>query len=126
MNTIRLTATVTLVLLGLYFVLRALAFSCSGAACDAYIPVSLMIPVLILVLTALTGVLAIIRARALRRWFAALIAATLLGVAGPILALLVFRDNPDAFVLTGTILVLLAVGTALAFSFRPARSSAPG
>jgi hypothetical protein len=85
-----------------------------------------MIPVLILVLTALTGVLAIIRARALRRWFAALIAATLLGVAGPILALLVFRDNPDAFVLTGTILVLLAVGTALAFSFRPARSSAPG
>jgi hypothetical protein len=124
-RTIRLLAAATIVLVGVYFILRALASSCTGAACDAYIPVSLVIPLLILMLVAITGVLATIRASGQGAWFASLVAATVLGVGGPISALLVFRDNPDAFVLTATILVLMAAGTALAFSFRPARSSAP-
>lgn len=125
LRTIRILAAATIVLVGVYFVLRALATNCSGAGCDAYIPFSLLIPLLILVLVAITCVLATIRARGQGAWFAGLVAATVLGVAGPVAALLIFRDSPDAFVPAATVLVLLATGTSLAFSFRPARSSVP-
>lgn len=125
MRTIRLTAAATILLVAVYFAFRALAMSCSGTGCDAYIPVSLLIPLLILMLVAVTSALATIRARGRRAWFAGLAAATVIGVAGPIAALLLFKDSPDAFVPAATILVLVAAGTALAFSFWPARSSAP-
>jgi hypothetical protein len=40
-----------------------------------------------------------------------------LGVAGPIAALLIFKDSPDAFVATAAVLEVQVAVIALAFSF---------
>lgn len=42
---------------------------------------------------------------------------TLLGVIGPLVALAVLRDSPDAFVVTSTILVAVVPASALVYSF---------
>jgi hypothetical protein len=113
----RLLAIGTLALIGFYYVFRFVVAACVGGACDNYIPLSLLIPVLILVLTAITGVLATRRARGRTAWFPALLVSTLVGVLGPILALIVFRDRPDAFVATATVFELVVPIVALGFSF---------
>jgi len=124
MKTVRVLAIATLVLIGAYFVFRAVVSACTGTSCDAYIPLSLLIPILILILVALTGTVATIDARKRHAWFAALIGVTLIGVAGPLIALAVFKDSPDTFVLTATVPELLAACTALAYTVWGGRAAA--
>ena len=114
---IRVLAVTVIVLVGAYFVMRALATACTGSGCDVYIPISLLLPLLIFTASAVTAVLAIASARALGAWFAVLIISTVLAVFGPIVALLIFKDSPNAFVATGTVLELQLAVVALAYSF---------
>lgn len=117
MKAVRLLAAAVLVLVGVYFGLRVLATACTGAGCDVYVPISLLIPLLILVTVAITGIVAALRARATHSWFAGLLLSTVLGVVGPIVALLIFRDSPDAFVAVGTVLEVQVALVVLAYSF---------
>ena|SRR5947209_2210358 len=121
MRSIRVLPVASLLLIGLYFVFRAIAAQCNGAACDVYIPVSLLIPIAILLMVAITGVFATAAARGNKVWFAVLLTSTFIGVAGPIVALLVLRDRPDAFVATATVLELIVPVAALGYSL-PLRS----
>jgi hypothetical protein len=59
MTALRAFAIGTLGLLAGYHALRIIAGQCSGAQCDWFIPVSLLLPLLILLVDAVTGVLAI-------------------------------------------------------------------
>ncbi|HKC19131.1 MAG TPA: hypothetical protein VKE27_05810 [Candidatus Dormibacteraeota bacterium] len=123
MRTVRWLAVAVVALLAAYFVLRAMASACAGAACDVYIPISLLLPLLILVAVAVTGITATMNARQEHSWFAGLLLSTILGVAGPILALLILKDSPDAFVATGTVLELQVAIVAFAYTYirtRPA------
>ena len=61
--TMRVSAFLTLGLLVAYDIVRVVATSCSGLQCDIYIPLSLLVPLLILILAAVTGVLTISAAR---------------------------------------------------------------
>lgn len=117
MKAVRLLAAAILVLIAVYFVMRGLATACTGAACDAYIPISVLIPLLILITVAVTGITATVDARARHSWFAGLLLSTVLGVLGPIVALLIFKDSPDAFVVAGTLLELQVALVVLAYSF---------
>lgn len=124
MRGLRLSAVAALLLLGVYFVLRFTAARCAGAQCDAYIWPSLILPIGVLLMVGNTGRLAIADAR--RRgpsWVAPLVATTVLGVAGPVAAVAVFRDQPDVVVAVATVLFLLTPLAALGYSLR--RSSSP-
>lgn len=123
MNAGRLLALGTMALVALYFVLRAIASRCSGTACDAYIPVSLLVPILILLAVAATGVAGMRRARHRQAWFAVILASTVLGVVGPLVALAVFRDSPDTLVPVATGLELIVPVVVLAYSALPDRVS---
>ncbi len=114
---VRVSALVTLALLVLYHLMRVAATACTGGGCDVYIPVSLLLPVLVLIGAAVSGVLAISAARREGAWLLALIVCAVVGVGGPIVALLVLRDSPDSFVVTSTILVALVPVSALVYSF---------
>src|SRR6266851_1011798 len=100
-------ALVTLILLGAYHLMRVAATGCVGSGCELYIPLSLLIPLLILGAAVVTSVLAISAAGHERTWLIALAACAAVGVLGPIAALVILRDNPDAFVITSTVLVAL-------------------
>ena len=65
----------------------------------------------------MSGVLAMSAARRETSWLVVLILCTAVGVIGPIIALVVLRDSPDAFVVSSTILVGLAPVGALVYSF---------
>ena len=122
---IRVFAIAVIVLVGAYYVMRALATACTGGGCDIYIPISLLLPLLIFIASALTAVAAIASARGLGAWFAVLSISTVLAVMGPIVALLIFKDSPDAFVATGTALELQLAVVALVYTYirtRPASS----
>jgi len=114
---IRVFAIITLVLLGGYHVMRAIVTQCTGAACDAYIPFSLLVPLLILVSAAATSLTALLRARHDTTWFILLAVCAALGVLGPLLILVVLRDSPDAFVVLSTLLILTIPVSALLYSF---------
>jgi hypothetical protein len=114
---VRVAAIVTLVLLIAYHVMRVAATACSGSVCDAYIPFSLLLPFLVLIGAAVSGVLAILAARGDRNWMIVLGLCTAIAVIGPIADLVFLRDAPDAFVVTSTILVALAPVGALSYSF---------
>ena len=114
---IRLCAIITLLLLGGYHVMRAIVTQCTGAACDAYVPFSLLVPLLVLVSAAATSVTALLQARQTLTWFTLLAVRTVLGVLGPLLSLIVLRDSPDAFVILSTLLILTIPVSALLFSF---------
>ena len=116
-TSLRVFAFVTLALLIAYHLMRVAVTACNGSACDAYIPLSLLLPLLVLIGAAVSGVLAISTARGERTWLVVPILGTAVGVIGPILALVVLRDSPDAFVVTSTILVALAPVGALVYSF---------
>ena len=126
MRTIRILAGAVIALIALYFVFRAVASACSGAGCDVYIPISALVPLLIVVMALVTGIVATVSTRHDHTWFTVLLGATVLAVLGPIVALLIFRDNPDVFVVVATILVLLVPVAALAYTFiyAPARGRA--
>ncbi|HYM51462.1 MAG TPA: hypothetical protein VET65_12950 [Candidatus Limnocylindrales bacterium] len=126
----RVFALVTLAILGLYLVLRVVVGQCTGSGCEAFIPVSLLLPILVLVadvatgFTALTTVHGRVRAspasqarQAQVTWRAILAACTALGVIGPLLALAVFRNNPDQFVVAAAVFSLLTPLSALVYSF---------
>jgi hypothetical protein len=113
---IRWSAVAVIVLLAAYFVMRALATACTGAACDVYIPVSLLIPVLPLAAAAVTGIAATLASRG-TAWFAWLLISTAAGVAGPPIALFIFKNGPDAFVVTAAALTLQVALVSLAYSF---------
>jgi hypothetical protein len=120
MRTVRVWSIITLVLLAAFHIVRILGPRCSGNQCDtSLLPLSTLLDVLILVVAAVTGFLAISAARQAAQvtWAAVLGACTLLGVLGPIVGLAVIRNSADAFVLTATLLVLLVPLTALAYSF---------
>jgi hypothetical protein len=107
-----------------YYILRLAAGNCTGSACDWFIPFSLLIPLLILVMLAITGISA--TSNAYRRqagagWALVLGALTVLGVIGPIVALAIFRDSPDPFVPLATVLVLLLPLCALLYSLTAGR-----
>ncbi len=114
---VRVAAIVTLALLIAYHLMRVAATACSGSVCDAYIPLSLLLPLLVLIGAAVSGMLAISAARRDRAWLIVLILCTAVGVIGPIIALAVLRDSPDAFVVASTIVVALAPVGALVYSF---------
>jgi hypothetical protein len=123
---LRVCAVAALFLLGVYFVLRFAASRCSGAQCDSYIWPSLLFPIGVLLLVAITGWLAVSSARQVgRTWMVPLIATTVLGVAGPVVAVIVFRDQPDAVVAVATVLFLPTPLAALLYSFRTSPSPLP-
>ena len=110
---------ITIALLAIYHVLRALASGCTGSGCEWFIPVSLLLPLAILVTAALTGLRAFNRASTRndqRGWAVGLAAVTVLGVLGPLLALFALRDKPDTFVAVGSVLTALVPLTALAYA----------
>ena len=99
--------------------LRILAGRCGGSACEWFIPVSLGVPLLILILVAVTGVTALpVASRRHQRsaWPLVIGVTTLLSVFGPILSLVIFRDSPDQFIALATALVVLLPVVALAYS----------
>jgi hypothetical protein len=97
--------------------MRVVATACTGSACDAYIPLSLLLPILVLIGSVVTGVTATMAARRDRIWMIVLGVCTVIGVVGSIAALAVLGVNPDAFVVSSTILVALAPVIALVYSF---------
>jgi hypothetical protein len=121
-TTIGVFAIVTLVLLGGYHLMRAAATACTGAACDAYIPLSLLLPVLVLAGAVVTGLLAIASAWRRRAWLIFLLLCAVAGIVGPLVALLVLKDSPDAFVVSSTVLVALVPVSALAYTLSRRRS----
>ncbi len=80
-----------------------------------------MLPVLILVLIALTGLAALPAASRRHRgstWPLAIGVSTILGVVGPMVSLLIFRDNLDQFIPIATALVALPPIVILAYALR--------
>jgi hypothetical protein len=121
-RTVRLFAIVSLGLLAAYHLLRLLAAACSGPACDWYIVVSLLVPILILISVAVTGISAAERARSAgdQIWSLLLMLLTICGALGPIATAIVFRDSPDVVVSVGTVLSAALPIAALAYTcFRP-------
>jgi cytochrome bd-type quinol oxidase subunit 2 len=114
---IRLFAIVTLVLVSGYHVMRPIANQCTGAACDVYIPLSLLVPLVVLISAAATSVTALFHARHDMTWFTLLAVCAVLGVLGPLASLIVLRDNPDALVILSTLLILTIPVSALLYSF---------
>jgi len=114
---VRVAAIVTLALLGIYHAMRAAVTACAGGGCDIYIPISLLLPLLILIAAAVTGIMAIAAARHDKAWIIVLSLCAAVGVIGPIIGLVVLRDSPDAFVVSSTILVTLVPVSALAYTF---------
>jgi uncharacterized membrane protein len=111
-------ALVTVGLLVAYYGLRSMASQCSGTQCDAYIPVSLLLPGLILVMATLTGLWAIKAAsrRSETTWWLILGACALAGVVGPVVSLVIWRDHPDTAVTVAALLLALIPVSALSYS----------
>jgi len=97
-----------------YHALRLMASSCSGAACDWYIPFSLLLPVAAIVLAAVTAGLAAYEMRAQRGWSVLLAFCGVLASVGTVLAAIVLSDNDTkvwlatAFVLSVPLAVFLS------------------
>ncbi len=117
MGSARGFAIAAIVLIAVNVAFRAIASKCTGAACDAYIPVSALIPLLIFLAVAVAAGLATAGAGRPSPWFPLLLALAAVSVAGPIAALLIFRDSPDAFVATGTGLELVIAVIVLGYTF---------
>ena len=114
----------TVGLLITFHVFRLLATGCAGSGCDWLIPVSLTLPLLIVVMAAITGLTAFASASRGQTpifWPIVLGIATVLSVLGPIISLGVFRDSPDRFILVATVLTVLAPIAALIYTTRPTR-----
>jgi hypothetical protein len=125
-NLVRAGSGMTLALLVIYFALRETAAQCAGPACEGYILPSLLIPLLILVAALITGLVAVVALRKrlqeadspeAKRWYSLwlglLIVGTLLGVVGPIASAVILRDQPNAFVVSSTVLLCVTLVCAL-------------
>ena len=119
MTAVRVTAIVTMCLLGAYYVFRYAATACgSQTTCDAYILPSLALPLLVVVLALITGIVASANVPSgAAAWRVILGVATLVSVAGPLVSLAIWRDDPDVFLAMATVLVLVTPVCALIFSF---------
>ena len=117
MRLIRVLAIAVLVLVGLYFTLRAAAAACSGTGCDVYIPASILVPTLTLLATAAAGMAASLHARGHGAWSGLLPAVTALAILGPLVALVVLRNSPDYFIAFSAGVVVVVAATALAYSY---------
>jgi ABC-type branched-subunit amino acid transport system permease subunit len=115
---LRVAAIGTIALLIAYHLMRAAAAVCTGEGCDIYLPLSLLLPLLELIGAVVTGLMAISAAWRDRPWLLVLSVCTVVGVIGPIVGLFIFRDSPDAFVVTSTVLIALVPVSALVYSFR--------
>jgi hypothetical protein len=126
-SAIRVSSVAALLLLVTYHLLRLAAAQCTGPQCDdAYLPLSLLVPIAVLVVAAVAGSLASGDARAhARSWFGVVFTATLVSLIGPLLAVLIFRDQPDTVVVVSTVFFLPAPAAALAYSFRSSPSRVP-
>jgi hypothetical protein len=105
----------------LYYVLRFAAGRCAGAGCDWFIPLSLLLPLLILIFVAITGLRAYFDAAGRageRRWALTLGVLTAIGLLGPLVSLFLLRDNPDLFVPIATLLTALVPIAALVYTSR--------
>lgn len=119
-------ALITLALLVLYHGMRLLAATCNGSGCDWFIPFSLLLPLAIFIMVGVTGLDAIAHSRASaasRRPLVGALAA--IGFLGPIVVLFVFRDRPDAFVWTSTLLISLLPAVVIAFWLADRRGHSP-
>jgi hypothetical protein len=96
-----------IVVLTIYHGMRIAASECTGGACDVYIPLSLALPVAAIVVAAM--------AAARGTWRIAVAVTLLLSVAGPPVALAIWRDSPDVFVPVATVLIPLCPICVLAF-----------
>jgi hypothetical protein len=126
MVAVRVAALIALGLLAAYQGLRLAASSCTGSGCDAHIPASLLLPFSTLVAVAVAGGLALSATRreaGARTWAAALATTTILGTAGTLAAVAIWRDSPDTLVPVATVLLLLGPLCALVFSFSRQGSS---
>lgn len=104
-----------------YHALRLILSACTGASCDAYSPLTLLLPISALVLAGVTGGMAAYEARSRRSWAIVLGACAVLGSIGPIVTAMALKDN-DTKVWVSTLFVLtvpVTVGTS-AF-WRPSR-----
>lgn len=103
-----------------YHGLRLLASQCRGAACDTYIPFSLLLPSGALVLAGVTGGVAAYSAREEGGgWVAILACCAVLGALGPVVADFLVHDN-DLLVWTSTVLILtVPIGVALQSAIHP-------
>jgi hypothetical protein len=115
---IRVVAVATLALLLLYHAMRFAATGCNGSVCDTYTALSVLLPVLVWIGALVSGVSATVSARSDRgAWPLVLLLCTAASVIGPIAGLVLLRDSPDAFVVSSTVLLLLAPASALFYSF---------
>jgi hypothetical protein len=101
----RALAVVIVAVVLVYHVLRVTASRCTGGACDWYIPFSLFLPLIAILLAVLTAGFGAYAARARRGWSALLGMSGILASIGTILAAMIFSDN-DTKVWVATVLVL--------------------
>jgi hypothetical protein len=120
---VRVAAIVTLALLIIYHLTRAAAAACQGERCDFYLPLSLLLPLLVVAAAAVTGVLAAMSARRQTPWLLTLGAAAIVSVVGPSILLFFLRDSPDAFVISATVVVALVPVVALIYTLRSRAST---
>jgi len=114
---IRISGFLTLLFLTAYWILRAVAATCSGLQCDIYILPSVALPLAVLIGVGVTGWLAISWARPVGgAWLGILVATTAVGLLGPPVALGLFRDQPDSLVLTATLLFAQSPVAALVYT----------
>ena len=112
----RWTAAAAIGVLVLYHAMRVAAAGCTGGGCDLYIPLSLALPLAAIVLVGITGVLGFIATRATAGWRVAMAVTAALGVAGPPVAVAVWRDSPDVVVVVATFLIVLCPVCVLGYS----------
>lgn len=115
------SAIAAIAILAGYHAMRLAAARCTGGRCDVYVPLSLALPVAAIVMVAVAGVAGVVASRGV--WRAVIGATLVFGIAGPLLALAIWRDSSDVLVPVATVLVLLCPACVLAYSLvarRPA------
>ena len=101
----RTLAVVIVAVVLIYHVLRAMASQCTGGGCDWYIPFSLFLPLIAIMLAVVTAALAAYAARARKAWSMVLGMAGVLASIGTILEAMLLSDN-DTKVWVATAFVL--------------------
>ena len=102
---VRIMGWVIVLVVIAYHGLRLILTACAGPSCDAYSPLTLLLPIAALVLAGVTGAIAAYEARARRNWSILLAGCAVLAFAGPIVAAFLLSDN-DTKVWVSTVLVL--------------------
>jgi len=101
----RALAFVVVAVVLVYHVLRVMASQCTGGGCDWYIPFSLFLPIIAILLATGTAALAAYATRAQKVWSAVLGMSGILASIGTILGAMILSDN-DSKVWLGTVFVL--------------------